>query len=144
MIQKKVQDKVKEALKAHDELTLSTMRLLLSALEYAAIDTPGHILSEDREIEIVKREVKKRIEASEALKLAGRIEGSERELKEAEVLKQFLPEEVSDEKLYEIAEKLIADGKSSMGEIMKEMKVILGSSLDGKKASVIVSTLLNK
>jgi uncharacterized protein len=144
MITQKVQEKIKEALKAHDEMTLNTMRLLLSALEYSAIDAPGHILGEDKELEIVKREVKKREEASSAYESAGRPEMAKKEREEAVILQQFLPEEISDEKLMELINEIISGGKNSMGEIMKELKQRVGISLDGKKASVMVSTVLQK
>lgn len=99
MITDTITQKIGEALKAHDEIRLSTLRMLSSALNYEFI-AKQHKLSEEEELTVVRREVKKRKEAIEALRQAqgklttsgsdmtDRIKKEEAELK---ILEEYLP-----------------------------------------------------
>ena len=106
MIVPTITQKIAEAMKARDEIRLSTLRLLSSALNYEFI-AKQHVLSEEEELSVVRREAKKRKEAIEALRQAqgkltidpagvpGRIE---REKKELKILEEFLPAQMTDDK----------------------------------------------
>ena len=70
MIADTITQKIGEVMKAKDEIRLSTLRMLSSALNYEKIDKQ-HTLSEEEELEVVRREAKKRRDAIEAYKKAG-------------------------------------------------------------------------
>ena len=101
MITDTITQKIGEALKAHDEIRLSTLRLLSSALNYEFI-AKQHKLSEDEELVVVRKEAKKRKEAIEALRQAqGKhttsskadiVERMDKETKELSILQEYLPE----------------------------------------------------
>lgn len=102
MISDTINQKIAEALKAHAEIRLSTLRMLSSALNYEFI-AKQHKLSEEEELVAVRREAKKRKESIEALRQAqGKPTSSgtdqsakiEREQKELKILEEFLPAQI--------------------------------------------------
>lgn len=105
MITDTITQKIGEALKAHDAIRLSTLRLLSSAFNYEFI-AKQHKLSEDEELAVVRREAKKRKEAIEALRQAqGKrttssesdiVEKIDKEAKELSILQAYLPAEISE------------------------------------------------
>ncbi len=93
-----INKQIVEAMKAKDEIRLSTLKLLSSALHNAKIDKRGDLTKEE-ELTVVRREAKKRKDAIEAYKKVGADKRAEREEKELLVLQEFLPEEFSDEEI---------------------------------------------
>lgn len=139
MINQIVKTKIVESIKNNDERTLSVMRLLLSALEYSAIDAVDRKLTPEQEIEIVKREVKKRTEAAEAYLKAGREDKAEMEIQEREILKQFLPDSLDEGEILNLIRQGRESGAADIGSIMKFIKDhSLGKIVDGKLASELV------
>ncbi len=156
MIANSIGGKISEALKKGDKVRLSTLRLLSSAFNYEKI-AKQHDLTEEEEIAVIKKEAKKRLDAIEFLKKAqsGHSTSSEDELKlkilkeeeELGILKEFLPEEISDEDLSQMVEAAISEtGAKSMqdmgrviGEIMKKAQ----GRADGKKVSEMVRNKLS-
>lgn len=151
MIGNTINQKIAEALKAKDDVRLSTLRLLSSAFNYERI-AKQHDLSEEEELAVVKREAKKRQDAIESLRKAQQGQSTsdeatlekrlEQEEKELAILKEFLPEEMSDDEL----NKLVGDAISEMGASgMKDMGKVIGQVMgrvkgraDGKKVSEMV------
>lgn len=119
---------INEALKQGDELKVSTLRLLSSALHYASIDKKD--MKQEDELEVVRKEAKKRREAIEAYEKANAKERAEKEKKELEILTSFLPKELSEEEINKKVKELLSSqnitGKSdfgrAMGLVMKELK----------------------
>src|SRR5690554_5743332 len=101
MITQSLQKQIADAMKSRDEIRLSTLRLLISALNYEKI-AKQHELSEEEELAVVAREAKKRKDAIEAYEKAGAKDRAEKEKKELEVLQEFLPEQLSDSQLEEM------------------------------------------
>ncbi len=103
MIKNSLNGQIVEALKAKDEIRLSTLRMLLSALNYDVI-AKQHDLTEDEELAVVKREAKKRTDAIEAYEKAGAPDRAEKEKQELAILKEYLPEQLPDEELEKLVE----------------------------------------
>jgi uncharacterized protein YqeY len=150
MIAKDLRSKMGVAMKAHDEIMVSTLRLLLSALNYEQI-AMQHELSEEEELAVVRKEVKKRKEAIETLRQAlgrsttanpaeieSRIKKEEMELK---ILQEYLPPEITDEELEKLVdEAIVATGAktvSEMGMVIGKVKS-LRPDVDGAKTAAIV------
>ena len=91
MITDTISQKIAEAMKAKDEIRLSTLRMLSSALNYEFI-AKQHKLSEEEEIAVVRKEVKKRTDAIEAYKKAGATDRAEKEEAEKKILEESLCE----------------------------------------------------
>lgn len=147
MISDTINKQIAEALKARDEIRLSTLKLLLSALHNAKIDKRGD-LTEEEELEIVGREAKKRKDAIEAYEKAGAIDRAEKEEKELVILQEFLPEELSEEEISKLVDEAIAaTGANSLQDMGKVIGAVMAKAkgrADGKKVAEMVRRKLTK
>jgi uncharacterized protein YqeY len=128
------------AMKARDELTTATLRMLLTAItnEEVAGKTVRE-LSDDEVQKVINREAKKRREAAEAFGDAGRTEQAQRERDEETVLSRYLPEQLSDSELATLVADAIADTTATeprqMGLVMKTLTPQIAGRADGKRVS---------
>jgi uncharacterized protein len=140
-ITERVQSDMAEAAKARDQQRLKALRLLLDSLKKEAKDARGE-LDEQGEIAVLKRERKRRVEAAEAFRGAGRDEAADAEQAEVEVIDAYLPEQISDDDLAAIVSAAVDEtGAQSPGEIGKVMSAVmpkLGGRADGKRVSALV------
>lgn len=143
-----IQDDLKAALLSGDRFAGDTLRTLKAAIlnEEVALGKRDPGLS-DQEIEkVVAREVKKRGESAALYEQNGRPELAETENCEAEVLRKYLPEQLSEEKLREIITNVIAQlgvsGPQAMGQVIGAVKKEVGTSADGATLARIVKELL--
>lgn len=138
MILDTVNKQIAEAMKAKDEIRLSTLKLLLSALHNAKIDKRGD-LTEEEELEIVRREAKKRKDAIEAYKKAGATDRAEKEEKELVILQEFLPKELPDEEVSKLVDEAItttsASSMQDMGKVIGAVMAKAKGRADGKKVA---------
>lgn len=144
-LKEKLQEKLKSAMKARDELSVSTIRLALAAARNAEIDR-GRELSDEEMTEVIAREVKMRREAIEGAEKAGRPEVAERERKELEVLTQYLPEQLGEEEVTKIAKDVIdevgATGPKDRGRVMSALMPRVKGRADGRLVSQVVERIL--
>ena len=147
MITDTINKKIADALKAWDEIRLSTLRLLSSALNYEFI-AKQHKLSEEEEIVVVRKEVKKRKEAIEAYTKANALDRAQKEEKELEVLQEFLPAEMNDEMLEKIVVETISEtGASSISDMGKVIGLVMAKAkgkVEGSRVSFLVKEKLVK
>lgn len=145
MITESINQLIADALKSRDELRLLTLRLLSSALNYEKI-AKQHDLSEDEEMIIVRREVSKRRDAIEAYEKAGADDRAEKEKKELEILRGFLPPEISNEDLERVVEESInalsAQSLSEAGKVIGLVVSKVKGAADGKRISEFVRAKL--
>ena len=145
MIADTINQDIAKALKAKDEIRLSTLRLLSSALNYEFI-AKQHVLTEEEELSVVRREAKKRKEAIEAYEKAGANDRAEKEKKELAVLEEFLPAQMPDSELIKIVDEAIsATGAISMADIGKVMGAVMpkvSGRAEGARISKLVSEKL--
>ena len=146
-LQKEVMNKLKEAMKAKDTVALTALRALKSAFMLAKTEsgaTEG--LTEEQEIKIIQKQVKQRKDSATVFLEQGREDLAKPELKEAEVLSQFLPEALSEEAITAIVESVItevgADGMKDMGKVMGIVSKKIAGQADGKTISTIVKQKL--
>lgn len=132
MLKDKLQQQITDALKGGDQIRVSTLRLLANALHNEQIAKQAE-LSEDDEIAIVKRQLKQREEAAEAYQSADRPESAEKERREAEILKEFLPEQMGEQQIRELVNQVIGElGTQEFGRIIGEVMKRAGGKADGK------------
>lgn len=148
MISDTIQKQINKAMKAKDEIRMTTLRLLSAALHNAEIEKKREKLTKEEEIAIVKKEVKKRKEAIELYEKGGAKDKADREKKESEILKKYLPEEMGDEELRKIVDESIKQsGAKSMADIGKVMGMAMGKAkgqADGNRVSALVKEKLSK
>jgi uncharacterized protein len=134
-------------MRAGDRLKLSTLRMLVAAIKQKEIDTRTE-LSDDDVISIIEKQMQQRLEAAEQYESAGRNELFEKESQEAEILKTYLPEKMSEDDVIAMIERIISDmgvvSMKEMGSIMAALKNEAGSKIDMKLASQLVREIISK
>ncbi|MFH2085184.1 MAG: GatB/YqeY domain-containing protein [bacterium] len=136
-----LQDEMKTAMKAHDQARLDSLRLLVSAIKYVEVDSPN--LTDEQIVEVLKKETKKRREAIEAYKGAGRMEAAEKEQYELTMIETYLPKMMGEEEVRErvlsIKEQVLSAGNFGAG-MQVAMKVV-GKGAEGAIVARIVKEL---
>ncbi|MFH1736960.1 MAG: GatB/YqeY domain-containing protein [Actinomycetota bacterium] len=142
----RLSDDMRTAMKAREKLKVSTLRLASSAVTYAEKDKRRE-LTEDEVIEVLAREVKKRREAASEYTAAKRQDLADKELKEAEILKEYLPEQMSTDEINTLVKEAIEEtGALGPGDIGKVMGAVIPKTkgkADGKQVNEIVRSLLS-
>ena len=131
-----VQADVRTAMKAGEREHAAALRMIVDSLQQDAK------LGKGDEIAVLQRERKKRLEAAEAYREAGRTEQADAESTEAEMIAAYLPEQLSDEELAALVETAISETGASemrqMGQVMSALMPKLGGRADGKRVSAAV------
>lgn len=146
MIANKLQAMIGEAMKAHDEVRTSTLRLLSSAFNYERIEKQ-HDLTEEEESAVIRKQAKQRRDSIEAYEKAGRDDMAKSEKAELDILQEFLPPEMSDEDLGKLIEQaMIATGAVTPSEMGKVIGMVKSKApnADGGKIAQMVREKLNK
>ena len=143
-----IQNDMIAAMKSRDELKLSVLRMLKSAIQLAQIekgkDTP---LTDDDVLVLVRRLIKQRIEAAEVYKAGGVADRADSELAEAKILEVYQPAQLSDEDLAkivaEIASQIGASGPKDMGKMMGKVIAAAKGQADGNRVKAEVQKYLS-
>jgi uncharacterized protein YqeY len=137
---------IKAAMLAKDAPRLSTLRMLKSAADYAAIERKTEHLSDADFVGVVQKEVKKRRDSIEQFEKGGRPELAEKEKQEITVLESFLPKALSPEELEKLVratiQELGATSKKDMGPVIKAVQAKAAGRAEGRTISVVVGKLL--
>jgi uncharacterized protein YqeY len=138
---KRMETELQDARRARDDARRDALSLILSALRSAEKDLQRE-LSDEEELQVLQRERKKRIEAAEAFRSAGREAQAESEDAELAVLEEFMPSPLSEEELEEIVDDAIAEvGATSLrdlGRVMKDVMPQVAGRADGGEVSQLV------
>jgi uncharacterized protein YqeY len=134
---KQLQDDLKSALFAKDELKVSTLRMLLADVKNYSIEKQKEVDESDLTT-LLDRQVKRHRESIEGFEKGGRVEMAEKEKKELEILRSYLPEQLSEEAVTAEVEKALAStGATSISEMGKVMGAL--GHLKGKADLGLVS-----
>ena len=144
-VKAKLQQELKDAMKAKDVFKRETIRFLMSAIKQVEVDERRE-LSDDDIYKIIQKSIKQREDAARQYREAERADLYEKEEKEAALLKAYLPRQLNTEELKEVVSEVIAatgaSGMKDMGRVIKEVMAKVGSSADGKTVSSLVKELL--
>ncbi len=140
------------AMKSRDELVKATLRMTLTAIGNAEVaGDAARELGDDEVLAIIRREAKKRAESAEAFAGAGREELAAQERAEGEVLARYLPTQLTDDELTEIARAAVDQtaaelgerpGPRQMGQVMRNATAAAAGRADGRRLAAAVKTLL--
>ena len=150
-IKSRLQADLTAAMKARDEVTLSTIRMLRAAITNAEVAGAQAIeLTDEQAIAVLQSEAKKRTEAADVYEQAGRAESAAKERAELAVIERYLPAAMSDADLQAIvAEELAnataagAEGQRAMGQVIKAVRERVGAAADGSRVAAIVKSALS-
>jgi len=145
-LRQQLQEDLKVALKARDEVARDTIRFTLAAIKYAEIEKGGP-LTGGEEMSLLQRETKRRVDSIEQFRNADRQDLVEREEVQMAVLKKYLPVELTDEELQDLVQSAISDtGATDLKELGKVMPVAMqraSGRADGKRLSTAVRAQLS-
>ncbi|TSC94273.1 MAG: hypothetical protein Athens101428_372 [Candidatus Berkelbacteria bacterium Athens1014_28] len=138
---------LKNALKSGDQTTLSTLRLLKSAIKNFEIESMSEAKDGDI-LKLIQKEIKQRRDSIESYKNNQRDELANRELAEIQVIEKYLPKQLSDEELTDIVQEAIAETEAKsaadMGKIMSKVMPKIAGRVEGSRVSAKVMEMLSK
>jgi uncharacterized protein len=149
-LQQSVDSDLKEAMRAKDAAKLGVLRMLKSALKYAAIAKSGAEaeLSHAEAVQVIRKQAKQRQDSIESFEKGGRAELAEKEKEELAILNAYLPQGMSPDELATVVRETIAElgakSKAQMGAVMKELQAKVAGRADGKTLSAEVARQLNQ
>ena len=147
-LQQRVDSDLKEAMRAKDATKLGVLRMLKSALKYAAIAKSGAEaeLSDAEAVQVIRKQAKQRQDSIESFEKGGRTELADKEKEELAILNTYLPQGMSPDELAKIVRETIAEvgatSKAQMGAVMKALQPKIAGRADGKTLSAEVSRQL--
>ncbi len=146
----RINDGLKEAMKAKDTLRLSTLRLINAAIKDKDIALRGEgtdaLVSDDDILAILAKMIKQRQESATTYEEAGRLELAEKERAEIEMIEEFLPRQLSEAEVQAVVKKVVAEigaeNIRDMGRVMGTLKSRYAGQMDFGKAGAAVKGLL--
>ena len=139
----KIQNDIKSALKEGDSFKVTALRQLQAALQNEQIAKgKDKEMSEEDAIAVLRKEAKRRKESIDVYKEAGRDELAEKEQKELDLVKEYLPEELPDEEIKKIVDEVVASGEDHMGKVMGQVMGRVAGRADASRVSAIVKEAL--
>ena len=145
-LEERLLEEMKLAMKSNDKLRLSTIRMMRSALKNKEIELRRKL--EDEEVaKVIQAMVRKGEESVEQFQTGGRMDLVDKEKKEIEILKSFLPQPLSQEEILKIIDQSIQETQASslkdIGKVMKSVMPKIGGKADGKQINQLVKERLS-
>jgi uncharacterized protein YqeY len=148
-IQERIDSDLKESMRAKNASKVGVLRMLKSALKYAAIAKSGSDaeLSDAEAAQVIRKQAKQRQDSIESFEKGGRAELAAKEKEELSILNAYLPKAMSTDELAALVRETIAEvgatSKVQMGAVMKALQVRVAGRADGKTLSQEVQRQLN-
>src|SRR5205809_6174186 len=147
-IQERIDSDLKDAMRAKDTTKLGVLRMIKSALKYAAIaksDAEAE-LSEAEATQVIRKQAKQRRDSIESFEKGGRAELAKKEKEELSILNAYLPQAMTADELVKVVRETIAEieatSKAQMGAVMKALQAKVAGRIDGKTLSAEVQKQL--
>ena len=146
-LQERIDADLMDAMRAKDAGKLGVLRMLKSAMKYAAIEKSGEgKLDDAMATQVIRKQVKQRQDSIESFEKGGRPELAAKEKEELEMLNAYLPKGLSEEELSALVRETIAEAgatsKAQMGAVMKALQAKVAGRADGKALSAEVQRQL--
>jgi uncharacterized protein len=148
-IQERIDSDLKESMRAKNASKVGVLRMLKSALKYAAIAKSGSDaeLSDAEAAQVIRKQAKQRQDSIESFEKGGRAELAAKEKEELSILNAYLPKAMSTDELAALVRQTIAEvggtSKAQMGAVMKALQTRVAGRADGKTLTQEVQRQLN-
>lgn len=145
MLKEQINNNLKDAMRAKNELELSVLRMLMGAMKNKEItlrDGGKAELSDEQILEVIASEVKKRKDAIDAYEQGGRKELADKEKEEIKILGKYLPAQLADEEIETVVREIAAGGAADFGRTMGQAMAKLKGKASGDKVGAIVKKVL--
>ena len=147
MLAEKIFNDYKEAMKARDSLKSSVLSFLRADMLNLATAKKKDKLDDLEIVTVIRKQIKQRQDSIEQFTSGGRLEMADKEKKELDILKNYLPAELSTEEIKRLIEEVViaieANGLKDMGRVMKELAIKLAGKADGRLVSDLVKQRLS-
>lgn len=148
MLKKKIDNDLKDAVKAKDQTKISTLRMLKAGIENAAIAKRPEKLEEADILGVLSKQIKQHKESIEQFQRGDRLDLVQKEKAELKILESYMPKPLTKEEIIEIVEEAIkevgAQGNKDLGKIMKVVMPKVKGRAEGKTVNQMVSEALGK
>lgn len=145
-LEERLVEEMKQAMKSNDKLKLSTIRMIRSASKNKEIELRKKLEDEDV-VKVIQAMLRKGEESVEQFQTGGRMDLVEKETKEIEILKSFLPQPLSQEEILKIIDQSIQETQAlslkDIGKVMKSVMPKIGGKADGKLINQLVKERLS-
>src|ERR1700737_4472973 len=148
-LSQRVDEDLKEAMRARNASKLGVLRMLKSALTYAAIEksgAEGKLTGADA-AQVIRKQVKQRQDSIESFEKGGRAELAAKEKEELSILQSYLPQAMSADEISKVVRETIAEvgasSKAQLGAVMKAVQAKVAGRADGKTLSTEVQRQLS-
>ena len=149
MLKDRINSDLKTAMLSGDKTRVEILKMLKTAILYKEVELGLREtgLSVDQTIDVLTKEAKKRLDAAEMYTKAGNVEKATAEQAEQAVIKEYLPEQLSDEEVDAAVDEVIAlvgaPELKDMGKIIGQVKAELGNTADGSRIAAAVKQKLS-
>jgi uncharacterized protein YqeY len=145
-LEERLVEEMKQAMRSNDKLRLSTIRMIRSAVKNKEIEQRSK-LTDEGITKVIQGQMRKGEESVEQFRVGGRMDLVEKEEKEIEILKSFLPRPISREEIFRVIDQSIEETQASslkdLGKVMKSVIPKLGGKADGKLINQLVKERLS-
>ncbi len=145
MLKETISKDIITAMKAKDELVLSTLRMLKADIMKYEVSGKDMEATDDVVIDIIKRSIKQRKEASEGFTQGGNTESAQKEMDEIKILKKYMPEQMGEDEVKKIVQETIDQMSATQSDFGKVMGAVMGKvkgQADGNVVNKMVKELL--
>lgn len=146
-LKEKIMADIKDAIKTKDEVKLRVLRAIKTAIGYFEVEGEKREATDEDISKIIIKEMKKRQEAIEAYKQAGREDLAKSEEEELKILELYAPKMLSKEEVKYVVKQVITElnaTQKDFGKVMKEVMTRLKGSADGKLVNEVVKEMLSE
>ena len=148
MLEEKLMSDYKDALKSKDSLKVSVLSFLRAELKNLAIAKKKDLLDDNDAVAVIRKQIKAHQDSIEQFTKGSRMDLAEKEMKELDILKEYLPPQLSEEEISKLIEEVISTsgalGIKDMGRVMKDLNEKISGKADGKLVSDLVKSRLSK
>ena len=145
MLKEKLLEDLKNSMKEKDEIRKNAVQMVRAAILQVEKDN-GITLEDNKIIEIIAKEVKKRKDSLDDYKKGGREDLVSKIEEEIKIISTYLPKQLTKDEIKEIVKQIIQEENATtlkdMGKVMKASKEKMGASADGKTINEVVKELL--
>ena len=142
ILENMMRDKLKQdsfnALKNHDSKKVGVLRFLISLIDKKELQLPPGQMSEEVELQVLRKELKNKEEAREMFVKGNRDDLVKQTDYEILIVKEYLPAEMTDDELGKIVDEVVAENGNNFGLVMRGVMVKTKGQVDGNKVSALV------
>jgi uncharacterized protein YqeY len=147
MLLEKINQNLITAQKSKDELVLTCLRMLKSAIKYVAIQKMKESLEDSEIVDVIRKQINQRKDSVNAFRSGNRLDLAQKEEKEIEILSAYLPAAPSAEEITQAIQEAIAKtqakSKADKGKVIKEVMTKLQGRAEGSQISQLVDQRLS-